>query len=249
MLGYDATNLKFGMPAWAMVEGVSTPPFDAAVDMYDYGVETQANEATETYALPTPLAATIQAAADAYFGAGTKNIKVTDLYDNLNDGDTSNDPFLLDVRSAEDYALGHIPGAVNIGAKVLFAAENLAKLPTDKQIVAYCYTGQTSSQAVSVLNMLGYDATNLKFGMPAWAMVEGVSTPPFKASVDSYGYTFEGTATAGATQAATAAATPEATPAAMPETGGLPFPVEGVLVGFGALTAAAGLYLRRRKAA
>ena len=35
----------------------------------------------------------------------------------------------------------------------------------------------------------------------------------------------------------------------MPETGGVPFPIEGILVGFGALTAGAGLYLRRRKAA
>jgi rhodanese-related sulfurtransferase len=193
----------------------------------------------------------IQGAADTYFGAGTKNIAVSALYDNLRDGDTSNDPFLLDLRAAEDYALGHIPGAVNIGAKVLFTAENLAKLPDNKPIVVYCYTGQTSSQAVSVLNMLGYDATNLKFGMPAWAMIDGVSTPPFNAAVDSFGYAFEGTGTAATTAATETETVPVAAaePEAMPETGGVPFPVEGVLVGFGALTAAAGLYLRRRNAA
>lgn len=184
----------------------------------------------------------IAGAANTYFGAGTKNIKVTDLYDNLNDGDTSNDPFLLDLRSAEDYALGHIPGAVNIGAKVLFTAENLAKLPADKQIVAVCYTGQTSSQVVSVLNMLGYNATNLKFGMPAWAMVAGVSTAPFAATTDSHGYAFEGTAAA-------PAPAPAPAPATVPVTGGMPIPVQGVLLGLGALTTAAGLCLRRRKAA
>jgi rhodanese-related sulfurtransferase len=197
-----------------------------------------------------------QGAANTYFGAGTKNITASSLYENLNDGDTSNDPFLLDVRAPEDYALGHIPGAVNIGAKALFTAENLAKLPPTKQIVVFCYTGQTSSQAVSVLNMMGYNATNLKFGMPAWTMISGVTTPPFNAAVDSAGFRFDGTAQAAATAETTAAAetttaagTTEAAPVTMPESGGVPFPVGGVLLGFGTLTAAAGIYLRRRQAA
>ena len=43
--------------------------------------------------------------------------------------------------------------------------------------------------------------------------------------------------------------TTEAQPEALPQTGGVPFPVEAVLLGFGALTAAGGLYLRRRNAA
>jgi rhodanese-related sulfurtransferase len=239
MLGYNATNLKFGMPAWAMVPGVSTAPFATATDTAGYPVSTDPSAATGTFTLPAPLADTIVSAANAYFSGGTKNIKVTDLHDNLNDGDTSNDPFILDLRTPEDFALGHIPGAVNIGAKVLFTAENLAKLPTDKQIVGVCYTGQTSSQVVSVLNMLGYNATNLKFGVPAWAMVAGVSTAPFDAAVDSHGYAFEGTAAAPAA----------AEPTTVPVTGGVPVPLQGVLMGLGALTTAAGLYLRRRKAA
>ena len=48
---------------------------------------------------------------------------------------------------------------------------------------------------------------------------------------------------------AEAPAEAEAEPETLPETGGVPFPVEGVLIGFGTLTAAAGVYLRRRKAA
>ena len=38
---------------------------------------------------------------------------------------------ILDTRSAEDYALGHIPGAVNVSPKTLFNPENLAKLPAE----------------------------------------------------------------------------------------------------------------------
>ncbi|OQY26045.1 MAG: hypothetical protein B6I34_00775 [Anaerolineaceae bacterium 4572_32.1] len=108
--------------------------------------------------------AAIQDAANTYFSGGAKNITADALYENLNDGDTSNDPFILSVRKAEHYAAGHIPGAVNISAGALFSEENLATLPTDKQIVVYCYTGQTASQVTSALNMLGYDAANLKFG-------------------------------------------------------------------------------------
>ena len=96
-------------------------------------------------------------------------IKAQDLYTNLNDGDASNDPFILSVRKAEHYALGHIPGAINIDISSLFTKENLAKLPDDgQQIVVVCYTGHTASQATALLNALGYNATALKWGMCSW---------------------------------------------------------------------------------
>ena len=107
----------------------------------------------------------------------------------LNDGDASNDPFIIDARKAEDYTLGHIAGAVKMGSGALADEAKLAMLPTDKQIVVYCYTGQTSSQMTSVLNMLGYDATNMKFGMPAWALIDGVSVGYFDKSM-AKGYKF-----------------------------------------------------------
>ena len=192
MLGYDAYNLLFGMPAWAMVEGVAVQPFNAETHSQGYTVETEPHEAAETYDLPEPLGGDdVAAAAEEYFSGGTKNIKVTDLFDNLHDGDETNDPFIVDLRKPEDYALGHIPGAVNFSVKKLFSVDNLKKLPPDRQIVVYCYTGQTSSQAVAALRMLGYDAYNLLFGMPAWAMIEEVSIQPFNAEVHSQGYPVE----------------------------------------------------------
>ena len=92
-----------------------------------------------------------------------------DLQGMLNDGDESNDPYIISVRSAEDYAKGHIPGAVNYDPKTMFTPEVLATIPTDKPIVVYCYTGQTASQVVSSLNLLGYDASNLVHGMSMWS--------------------------------------------------------------------------------
>ena len=100
------------------------------------------------------------------------------LFDNLNDGDDSNDPFILSVRSPEHYALGHVAGAYNIPWKEVANTDHLAMLPTDQQIVAYCYTGHTGQVAATTLGLLGYDVTNLKFGMMGWTdddevLVEG----------------------------------------------------------------------------
>jgi len=248
MMGYDAYNLLFGFGSWTMNADAGSKWFDETKSGYDYPTESgQVAEAAVVYDLPTPLADTIQAAADAYFSGGTKNIKADALYDNLNDGDTSNDPFILSVRSAEDFEKGHIPGAINIAPGELFIQTNLQRLPPDKQIVVYCYTGQTASQVTSALRLLGYDAYNLKFGMQAWTMDKDVRVKYFNPEKHSFDYAFEGTAATGAAEETTPA---ESTaPETMPTTGGVPFPVEGLLIGFGALTAGAGLYLRRRKAA
>lgn len=97
-------------------------------------------------------------------------VKASDLYTNLEDGDTTNDPFILDVRKSEHYALGHIPGAINIGITSLFTDKGLQKLPQDKnkQIVVVCYTGHTASQATALLNLNNYNATALMYGMCSW---------------------------------------------------------------------------------
>ena len=118
---------------------------------------------------PSGDVAVIQAAADGYLSSDKAPVISADaLFENLNDGDTSNDPFVVSVRAPDAYALGHIPGAINIPWKTIAEPDNLAKLPTDKQIVVYCYTGHTGQIATTVLNLLGYDAINLKFGMMGW---------------------------------------------------------------------------------
>ena len=71
---------------------------------------------------------------------------------------------ILSVRKAEDYAKGHVKGAINVpfGAGM---QEGLVQLPKDKKIIVYCYTGQTASQTVAILRLLGYEAYNMQFGM------------------------------------------------------------------------------------
>lgn len=73
------------------------------------------------------------------------------------------DMFILDIRQPDVYEAGHIKGAVNMpwGAAI---AENLSKLPNDKPIMVYCYTGQTAGQTVALLNVAGFDAKTVNLG-------------------------------------------------------------------------------------
>lgn len=67
--------------------------------------------------------------------------------------------------SAEYLNPGHIPGAYNyVPGQSLTTTTDLKTLPTDKTIVVYCYTGQTSAFMAAYLGTLGYNVKSLKFG-------------------------------------------------------------------------------------
>jgi rhodanese-related sulfurtransferase len=74
--------------------------------------------------------------------------------------------YILNYWPAGQYAdPGHIPGAVQYTPKESIKLDvDLKTLPTDKTIVVYCYTGQTSAYLTAYLRMLGYDAKSLLFG-------------------------------------------------------------------------------------
>ena len=73
------------------------------------------------------------------------------------------DFILLDVRRADEFAAGHIPGAVNLPNEKI-GTEEIASLPDKNQtIYIYCRSGNRSKQAADKLLALGY--TNLiEFG-------------------------------------------------------------------------------------
>lgn len=70
---------------------------------------------------------------------------------------------ILDVRRADEFANGHIPGAVNVPNESI-GAETPAELPDKEQIIyVYCRSGNRSRQASEKLAALGY--TNIiEFG-------------------------------------------------------------------------------------
>ena len=76
---------------------------------------------------------------------------------------------LLDVRTASEYAEGHIEGAILIDqGQSDFIEKAKATLPTDKKIAIYCRSGRRSANAAGKLAAEGYKCVNLKGGIIAW---------------------------------------------------------------------------------
>ncbi|HTT10750.1 MAG TPA: metalloregulator ArsR/SmtB family transcription factor [Burkholderiaceae bacterium] len=75
---------------------------------------------------------------------------------------------VLDVRPPEEFAAGHVPGAVNIPVHEL--ERRLGELPKRKEIVAYCRGPYClmSYEAVHLLRKKGLKARRLKDGLPEW---------------------------------------------------------------------------------
>ena len=75
-------------------------------------------------------------------------------------------PYLLDVREPQEYADGHIAGAVLIPLGDL--ARRMGELPQDREIVCVCHSGSRSGAATRRLTGAGYNAINLTGGMMGW---------------------------------------------------------------------------------
>lgn len=72
---------------------------------------------------------------------------------------------LLDVRTPEEFAAGHLEGARNIPLGELSA--RMGELPRDRPVVVYCRSGARSARAVARLREAGYQARDLG-AMSAW---------------------------------------------------------------------------------
>lgn len=75
---------------------------------------------------------------------------------------------VLDVRPPEEFAAGHVPGAINIPVHEL--EKRLKDLPKRKEVIAYCRGPYClmSYDAVSMLRKSGLKARRLEAGMPEW---------------------------------------------------------------------------------
>jgi ArsR family transcriptional regulator len=75
---------------------------------------------------------------------------------------------VLDVRPPDEFAAGHVPGAVNIQPTEL--DKQLKNLPKDQEIIAYCRGAYCvlSFEAVAELRKKGFKARRLEEGYPEW---------------------------------------------------------------------------------
>lgn len=76
---------------------------------------------------------------------------------------------LLDVRTAEEYAAGHLDGAFLADVKQdNFAKTATALLDKSKRVAVYCRSGRRSANAARQLSALGFEVVNLQGGIEAW---------------------------------------------------------------------------------
>jgi rhodanese-related sulfurtransferase len=125
----------------------------------------------------------LTASVDEYLSSIPEGFLAIGDIDAFKDGVEASGALVIDVRETSEYAEGHIPGAVNIPIRTL--AQNLDKVPTDRQVYVYCASGFRAGQALSSLGMLGYD--NVLSYKPGWAgwtdAGEDVSTEAAEAEV------------------------------------------------------------------
>lgn len=103
-----------------------------------------------------------------YFATLPQDTNVISATDFLAKVAAKEDIVILDLRAEEDYTKGHIKGAVNVPFGNAIPAA-LGKIPNNKPVYVYCYSGQTASQATVLLNIAGIDATNVRSGYTAIA--------------------------------------------------------------------------------
>lgn len=155
--GKSATNIKGGF-----LRGI------AVTDGYEEYLDTvEVTIPTEVYEVDPEIKAAVETyfeTVTSYNGTDTANQNISPaMVKDIIDAE-SDEYLILSVRKAEDFAKGHLAGAMNIpwGAGM---QDSFADLPKDKKIVVYCYSGQTASQTVAILRLLGYEAYNMSYGM------------------------------------------------------------------------------------
>lgn len=63
---------------------------------------------------------------------------------------------IIDVRTPEEYAEGHLEGAINVNLQSGAFEQEIAEQPLGGSYIVYCRTGNRSAQAVAIMNELGF---------------------------------------------------------------------------------------------
>ncbi|MGI9591701.1 MAG: rhodanese-like domain-containing protein [Myxococcota bacterium] len=98
--------------------------------------------------------------------AAASTITPAELADRL---DTGSAPLILDVRSAEEFRAGHIPGAVNVPHDQLAGRLATIDLPPNGEVVVHCESGRRAVDAQIALREAGFtQVRDLSGHMQVW---------------------------------------------------------------------------------
>lgn len=118
-------------------------------------------------------------------GSGYKDLNINEFEEAVSNGSTA----LVDVRTPEEYAEGHLPGASNCDWKAEdFLSQMESAFPKGTPIAIYCRSGRRSAEAAAALSKAGYTVCNMLGGYLAWTEA---GKPTTKYEVETF-FTREG---------------------------------------------------------
>jgi len=111
------------------------------------------------------LLAILAALGLASGGAGYENVSVAEFSKIIKQKDVQ----ILDVRTPEEYAEGHIKGALLADYNgPTFKEDALKVLEKGKKVAIYCRSGRRSAAAAQILSKEGFTLYNLETGIVGW---------------------------------------------------------------------------------
>lgn len=156
----DAQALKWGMSGWNSTFDKWT---DNCGDLTDGSNWTTSQAAAGSFADPiissslTDGEALLKERVEAVVAAGFKTASNNDVLAN------PGNYYVNNYFSADHYAgFGHVDGAVRVSPLMI---NDFESLDPGSKVVTYCYTGQTSAVLTAYLNVCGFDAYSLTFGV------------------------------------------------------------------------------------
>lgn len=94
-------------------------------------------------------------------------LKPPDINQGVREYGAASGAVLLDVRTAQEYQEGHIPGSVNVPLQSL-GREGTLPAGKDAALFVYCHSGARSRQAVELLARMGYENVKNIGGIAAY---------------------------------------------------------------------------------
>lgn len=159
-------DLKWGMCSWN--EETAAAWTNVTVDPNAFEFVSTPTAKPDKGSLPklntgkTSGAEILKARVNAVFAEGFGEAKITNSTVYVNPANY----FIINYWNETDYNWGHIEGAMQYtpGTSLKLDAD-LKTISTDKEVVVYCYTGQTSAHVTAFLRVMGYNAKSLLYGV------------------------------------------------------------------------------------
>jgi len=171
LLDHKTYILKFGMMDWNLQHVYG----EVWKNSHSYPVSHEKEVTGEVFKLPvikqtsSSLEELIKSRYTSYILRKDNTILIKDITDILQNWSENKSHYqIISVRRNKDYKTGHIANAINIPLFDLLSNEQLRRIDPDKTTLVYCDTGHLSELATTLLNLLGYNAQSIHYGMMGW---------------------------------------------------------------------------------